>query len=145
MQKDVSIQIKGSQKYPEGHENHQDLLVAGKFYKRNGVYYILYKEMGNAAENLGEMTTFLTIKQDAVLLYRKGAVNLSQEFVEGVLHSSLYNTCHGDIRLSVLPRLVESDLTVTGGRISLEYDLFVDDKLVSYNGLLLNVKEDIPQ
>lgn len=145
MQKDVSIQIKGSQKYPEGHEDQQNLLVAGKFYKRNGVYYILYKEMGNAAENLGEMTTFLTIKQDAVLLYRKGAVNLSQEFKKGVLHCSFYNTCYGDIRLSVLPRLVESDLTVTGGRISLEYDLFVDDKLVSYNGLLLNVKEDIPQ
>jgi uncharacterized beta-barrel protein YwiB (DUF1934 family) len=40
---------------------------------------------------------------------------------------------------------VECDLTVQGGRISLEYDLFVDDNLVRYNGLLLNIKEDFPR
>ena len=57
----------------------------------------------------------------------------------------LYSTCFGKIWLSVLPHLVEYDLTVNGGRISLEYDLFVDDKLVSYNGLVLNIKEDFPQ
>ena len=44
-----------------------------------------------------------------------------------------------------MPHRVEYDLTVHGGRINLEYDLFVDDKLVSYNLLLLNIKEDLPQ
>ncbi|AET70926.1 hypothetical protein Desor_5552 [Desulfosporosinus orientis DSM 765] len=145
MQKNVTIQIQGRQKYPEGHEDQQDLLVSGRFYERNGVFYVLYKEAENDSTNLGEVTTFLTINRDSVVLYRKGAVNITQEFKKGVLHRSIYNTCYGNMNLSVMPSLVESDLTVNGGRISLGYDLFVDDKLVSYNGLLLNVKEDIPQ
>ena len=78
-------------------------------------------------------------------LSRKGALDNRQEFKKGVLNRSIYSTCFGKVCLSVMPNLVECDLTVRGGRISLEYDLFVDDNLVSYNLLLLNIKEDLPQ
>ena len=78
-------------------------------------------------------------------LNRKGAVDNRQEFCKGVLNRGVYSTCFGNIWLSVMPHLVECDLTVHGGRISLEYDLFVEDNLVSYNVLLLNIKEDFPQ
>lgn len=145
MQKNVTIEIIGKQKYPEGHEDQQELLTAGKIYERNGVYYVFYKEIGSNAADLGEVTTLLTIKEGAVSLNRKGAVDLRQEFREGVLNRSIYTTCYGQIWLSVMPHRVQCDLTVLGGRISLEYDLFVDDKLVSHNFLLVNVKEDIPQ
>lgn len=145
MQKSVTVQVNGKQKYPEGHEDQQELLIAGKFYERNGVFYVLYKEAGSNATDLGEVTTFITIKEGSVVVYRKGAVDLTQEFTKGVLNKSIYTTSYGKIWLSVLPHSVESDLTVHGGRISLEYDLFVDDKLMSHNGLVVNVKEDIPQ
>ncbi|KGK86641.1 hypothetical protein DP73_16230 [Desulfosporosinus sp. HMP52] len=144
MQKNASIQIKGTQKYPEGQEDQQELLTFGKFYERNGVFYVVYKEEEKNTTDLGEVTTFITIKAGAVILNRKGAVDLTQEFRKGILNNSIYTTCYGKLWLSVLPHKVESDLTVHGGRISLEYDLFVDDKLVSHNGLLVNVKEDIP-
>lgn len=45
--------------------------------------------------------------------------------------------------LSVLPSFVEYNLTVHGGRISLKYDLFVDDNYVNTNVLLLNIKEEV--
>lgn len=144
LQINATIQINGKQKYPEGHENQQELLTVGKFYERNGVFYVVYKEAGNDASDLGEVTTFITIKDESVVLNRKGAIDLTQEFRKGVLNNSIYTTCYGKIWLSVMPNKVEYDLTVQGGRISLEYDLFVDDKLVSHNGLLVNVKEDIP-
>ena len=145
MQKNVTIQINGHQKYPEGHEDQQEFLTVGKIYERNGVFYVFYKESGSKTTDLGEVTTLLTIKEGAVALNRKGAVDLMQEFRVGVLNRSIYTTCYGKIWLSVMPHRVQCDLTVHGGRISLEYDLFVDDKLVSHNVLLLNVKEDIPQ
>ena len=144
MKKAVTIQINGKQRYQEGHEDQQELIIEGTFYERNGVFYVLYKELTQSA-GLEGVTTFLSIKEGVVALNRKGEVDLSQEFKEGVLNRSSYTTCYGKIRLSVMPHRVDCDLTVHGGRISLEYDLFVDDNLVSYNLLLLNIKEDLPQ
>ncbi|TGE33965.1 DUF1934 domain-containing protein [Desulfosporosinus sp. Sb-LF] len=145
MQKKVTIHVNGKQKYPEGHEDQQELITEGTFYERKGVFYVLYRESGSESTGLEEVTTFLSIKEDSVTLNRKGAVDLAQEYKKGVLNRSIYTTCYGKIQLSVMPDKVECDLTVHGGRISLEYDLFVDDNLVSHNVLLLNIKEDLPQ
>ena len=145
MQKKVSIQVHGNQKYPEGHEDQQDVITEGMLYERDGVYYVLYEESGSESTGFKEVSTFLIIKEGMVTLNRKGAVDLTQEFKKGELNRSIYTTCYGKIWLSVMPQKVECDLTVHGGRISLEYDLFVDDNLVSYNALFLNIKEDLPQ
>lgn len=145
MRKKATIHVFGKQRYTEGHEDQQELITEGTFYERNGVFYLVYKESDDESTGLGDVTTFLSIKKESVVLNRKGAVNLSQEFKEGVLNRSVYTTCYGKIRLNVIPHQVKCDLTAHGGRISLEYDLFVDDNLVSYNLLLLNIKEDPPQ
>jgi len=145
LKKKATIHVIGKQKYPEGHENKQELIAEGTFYERNGVFYVLYKESESEGTGLEGVTTFLSIKEGLVVLNRQGAVNLAQEFKKGVLNRSIYTTCYGNIELSVMPHRVECDLTVCGGRISLEYDLFVDDNLVSYNLLLLNIKEGLPQ
>jgi len=145
VQRKVTIQINGKQKYPEGHEDQQELITVGTYYERNGVFYVVYKDCDSESTGLEGITTFLSVKDGLVGLNRKGAVDNRQEFKKGVLNRSIYSTCFGKIWLSVMPHLVECDLTVHGGRISLEYDLFVDDNLVSYNVLLLNIKEDFPQ
>jgi len=145
VQKKVTLQINGTQKYPEGHEDQQEVITGGMFYERNGVFYVVYKDCASESPGIEGSTTFLSVKEGLVGLNRKGAVNNTQEFKKDVLNRSIYATCFGKMWLSVMPHLVECDLTVSGGRISLEYDLFVDDKLVSYNRLLLNIKEDIPQ
>ena len=147
--KKVTIQINGKQTYPEGHEDQQELMNVGTYYERNGVFYVVYKDCDldsiREGRDIESTTTFLSVKDGAVGLNRKGTVDNRQEFIKGVLNRSIYTTCFGKIWLSVMPHLVECDLTVHGGRISLEYDLFVDDNLVSYNRLLLNIKEDFPQ
>ncbi|KUO77413.1 MAG: hypothetical protein APF81_19990 [Desulfosporosinus sp. BRH_c37] len=142
MQRKVTIHIYGKQKYTEGHEDEQELITLGTYYERNGVFYVLYKECDSESSGLEGVTTFISVKDGVVGLNRKGAVDNRQEFNKGVLNRSIYSTCFGKIWLSVMPHLVECDLTVQGGRISLEYDLFVDDNLVSNNVLLLNIKED---
>lgn len=139
------IQIYGKQKYPDGHEDQQELMTVGTYYERNGIFFLVYKDCNSVSTGLEGVTTFLSVKDGLVGLNRKGVVDNRQEFVTGVLNRSIYSTCYGKIWLSVMPRLVECDLTVHGGSISLEYDLFVDDNLVSYNRLFLNIKEDFPQ
>ncbi|MDP4158776.1 MAG: DUF1934 domain-containing protein [Bacillota bacterium] len=144
MQKKVIIQVNGKQRYPEGHEDQQEVTTEGMFYERDGVFYVLYEEAGSESTGFEEVSTFLIIKEGLVTLNRRGAVDLTQEFKEGVLNRSIYTTSYGKIWISIIPHKIECDLTVHGGRISLEYDLFVDDNLVSHNLLLLNIKEDLP-
>ncbi|WP_407306187.1 DUF1934 domain-containing protein [Desulfosporosinus sp. SB140] len=144
MQKRVTVQILGRQKYQEGQEDQQELSAPGTYYERNAAFYVVYKEPESTSGFEG-VTTFLTIKKGSVTLNRKGAVDLAQEFRVGVRNRCSYTTCYGKIWLSVLPQRVECDLTAQGGRISLEYDLFVDDNFVSHNLLLVTIKEDNPQ
>lgn len=144
MQKKVIVQINGSQKYQEGHEVQQELIVDGTYYERNGGYYVVYKDCNEENADVSDITTFLSVKDGVVKLQRQGAVDNKQEFKRGVLNKSVYATRFGKMWLSVKPHLVECDLTAQGGRISLEYDLFVDDIWVSYNALWVSIKEDFP-
>ena len=144
MQRNVTIQINGKQKYQEEHEDQQELMTVGTSYERNGVFYVVYKECDSESTGVEGITTFLSVKDGLVVLNRQGAVDYRQEFKKGVLNHSAYITSCGKLWLSVMPHKVEYDLTAHGGRITLEYDLFVDDNLVSYNELLINIKEDLP-
>lgn len=144
MQKKVFIDIIGKQSYPEGHEDLQETSTFGAYYERNGAVYVVYKESGNESIGLGDVSTFICIKDDSVTLNRKGAIDSKQVFKIGELNRSIYTTRYGKLWLSVMPNKIEIDLTVHGGRISLEYDLFIDDHLVSHNVLLLSIKEDSP-
>ncbi|WP_088188702.1 DUF1934 domain-containing protein [Desulfosporosinus sp. FKA] len=143
MQKNVTVQILGRQKYSEGHEDQQELSVPGTFYERNNAFTVVYKEPESVSGFAG-VTTFLTAKKGCVTLNRKGSVDLLQEFRVGARSISKYSTPFGKLWLSVLPQRVESDLTAQRGRISLEYDLFVDDNFVSHNLLWVTIKEDNP-
>jgi len=143
LKKAVTIQVNGKQQYLEGHEDWQELSTSGIFYERNGDFYVVYQE--SELTGLEGVTTFLSVQGGLVVLNRQGSVDLLQKFKKGVLNHSVYTTSFGRLCLSVLPRKVEYDLTVHGGRINLEYDLFVDDNLISYNALLVNIKEDLPQ
>jgi uncharacterized beta-barrel protein YwiB (DUF1934 family) len=145
VQKKVTIQINGKQKYPEGHEDEQELITKGTYYERNGAFYVVYKDYESVSTGLEWTTVSLSVRDGLVGLNRTGLVDSKQVFKKGVLNRSIYSTNYGKICISVMPRLVECDLTVNGGRISLEYDLFVDDNLISYNMLSLNIKEDFPQ
>lgn len=144
MQKKIRVHVIGKQIYPEGHEDLQESTAEGMYYERNGDFYVVYKESGIGSEGMEGVTTFISIKDGLVTLNRKGAIDFKQEFKTGELKRSIYTTGYGKLWLSVMPHKVETDLTVHGGRISLEYDLFVDNNLVSYNVLLLNIKEDLP-
>lgn len=141
--KPVLIQVVGTQKFPEGEEESLEFVTLGTYHERQGVFYVVYKE--SAITGLEGVTTSLRIGGEQITLNRMGQAELKQEFQLGVLHRGRYVTPFGTLWLSVLTDALEYDLTGQGGRISLEYDLFVDDKLVSHNGLKMVIKEEPPR
>lgn len=141
MQNKAMITIIGTQKYPDGNDDRQELVTVGSYYVRNGAYYILYQE--SEITGMEGVTTSLRVDEGHLTLNRMGAAELKQEFKPGVYHKSTYVTSYGNLWLSVLTTHLQSDLTAQGGRISLEYDLFVDDELMSHNTLTISIKGDI--
>lgn len=140
MEKRVLISVAGTQQFDEGHDEEQEFLTVGTFDVQEGIFRILYKE--SDITGMEGVTTTLRIEPNYVILNRMGTAEVTQEFRPGVLYRSTYITPFGDLLLSVLPNEVESDLTAQGGRISLKYNLFVDDKFVSHNALVITIKEE---
>lgn len=142
-QKPVLIQIQGTQRFLDGSADSMEFVTTGTYHQREEVQYLLYQE--SEITGMQGVTTSLKINDGIVVLNRMGIAELKQEFQKGVLYHSHYVTPYGTLRMSVLTHQVESDLTAHGGKISLEYDLFVDDEILSHNGLTIVVKEDSVQ
>ena len=143
MQKKTLIQVTGSQRYPDGSEDKMDFVTVGQLHIRQGNFYILYKE--SEVTGMAGVTTSLRVEKDKVVLNRMGAVDLKQIFEPGVLNSSTYVTAFGSLYLSVFTEHMEINLTDQGGSITLKYNLFADDELVSHNTLTMIIKEDPPR
>ncbi|KLU59187.1 putative beta-barrel protein YwiB [Peptococcaceae bacterium CEB3] len=141
--KNVLIRVVGTQKFSEGETDRLEFVTTGAFYERQGAFYLLYRE--SEVSGMAGVTTSLRIEGKHITLNRMGKAELKQEFQPGILHRGRYVTSFGTLWLSVLTTELEYDLTVMGGRISLEYDLFADDALVSHNGLEIIIKEEPPR
>ncbi len=142
--KTVRIQVIGTQSLPDREpdtpEERIEFVTVGTYHLRLADFYVIYQE--SELTGMAGVTTSLRVHGGRVTLNRMGAAELKQEFELGVLHRSVYNTSFGSLWLSVLTKRIETDLTAQGGRISLDYDLFIDDKLVSHNGLAIIIKEE---
>lgn len=143
MQKRALIKVIGTQRFPEGDEDKLEFTTEGSYHMRRGVFYLVYKE--SEVTGMEGATTTLRVENEYVVLNRMGSMELKQEFRPGFLHRSSYVTPYGTLWLSVITDKVESDLTAQGGRITLEYNLYIDDQLVSHNGLTIIIKEEPPQ
>lgn len=143
MQKQAIIQVIGTQAYSEGTDDRMDFMTLGTFHKREDTYYIIYRE--TEVTGMAGVTTSLKIEAEKVILNRMGAANYKLIFELGTLNHAVYVTPHGSLYLGVYTQEMEIHLTEQGGHITLKYNLFSDDDLVSQNTLRIMIKEDAPQ
>lgn len=141
--KQVLISVQGTQRFPEGHEDKMEFITLGTYHLRQGTFYLVYHE--SEVTGMEGVTTSVRVRGEHISLNRMGTMEFKQEFQPGVLHRGTYVTPFGTLWLSVFTKRTECDLTVQGGRISLEYDLFVDDELLSQNELKILIKEEPPR
>ncbi len=74
MRKDVIIQINGCPKYEDGNEESIELTTAGRLYRKNGNYYIIYKE--SELTGMEGVTTTLKVEDKRITLMRNGLLSL---------------------------------------------------------------------
>ena len=138
MKDNCVIKIEGLQ-LQDGDENNVKLSTRGHFVRRNGKYYITYKE-SEATGFLGCTTTVKVEGDTKVSMTRLGPAP-SQIIIEiGNRNVCHYETGYGSFSLGISADNIANSLTDAGGDIEFTYLLDMNSTSVSKNTVKINVK-----
>ena len=140
MKKDVLISIKGTIKADGVEPDVIELLTSGRYYNKDGNYYISYKE-SEATGYEGVTTTLKVDGESSVTLIRNGSINSRLFLEKGRRHLSQYDTGYGQLMVGVSGCRIKSQLDDLGGELSFFYTLDINSSMVSENEVYISVKE----
>ena len=138
MKKDVYISIKGSQAY-EDDQNKMEVTTAGKFYDKDGKYYVSYVE-GELTGMEKCNTTIKVCPDGTVTMMRHGQTNTHMIFEKDKCHIEHYETPYGDFTISVTANKIDVSLDENGGNIDIDYIMDINNVARSINGISLTIR-----
>ncbi len=137
MKKDVYISIKGLQEL-DGEKDNIEITTEGRFYNKDGKYYISYNE--GELSGLEKCSTTLKIAPDGIVtMMRRGHTNTHLVFEKGRCHTGHYETPYGDFTISVTAKKMNVDIDDNGGNIDIDYVLNINNIAQTHNGISLKV------
>jgi uncharacterized beta-barrel protein YwiB (DUF1934 family) len=140
MRKDVLISIKGTVTAEGGAPDVIELITAGRYYNKDGSYYISYKE--SETTGFEGVTTTLRVEGDScVTLTRSGQSSSSLILEKGRRHLCHYDTGFGQLMVGVSGCRIRSRLDDGGGEVTFNYALDINSSLVSQNEVYISVRE----
>ncbi|AJQ29439.1 DUF1934 domain-containing protein [Pelosinus fermentans] len=137
---DIVITIIGTQKDEKGEESRIECTTKGRYYERNNIRYIVYKD--SEISGIEGVTTMLKVYDRHVVLVRTGSVDHKQEFLLGEKSYSMYHTPYGTMQMSILTNSLNMALTSTIGTITIEYELEINGQWQSANTLSISIQEE---
>jgi len=140
MKKDVLISIKGTVVSEGGVPDIIELITAGRYSNRDGIYYISYKE--SEATGFDGVTTTLKVEGDScVTLTRSGPSSSRLILEKGRRHLCHYETSYGQLMVGVSGCRINTRLDDGGGELTFNYALDINSSLVSQNEVYISVRE----
>ncbi len=137
--KDVLIEIKGTQKYPESEPDVSTFTTTGKFSVDEKEIKLIYNE----SEMIGakDVTSEIAIEGDTVTLARRGGMESRLTIQKGRRHSCLYNTPEGDFVIGIYGESLLTEFTQNSAKIYISYTIDVYSGLLSKNIMEIKIKE----
>lgn len=129
------FKIENRQTFAE-HDDCIEMTIAGKFYVKNGKYYILYKEYSD----IGEVSVVIKAEDGFVSIRRSGACTALMNYRENLSEEVLYKLPYGNIVLDISTKTVDCRLGEDGGELRLEYDISLNGEAYS-NEMMVEVKK----
>jgi uncharacterized beta-barrel protein YwiB (DUF1934 family) len=140
MRKDVLISIKGTVISEGAAPDIIELITAGRYYNKEGSYFISYKE--SETTGFEGVTTTLKVEGDnCVTLTRSGTSSSRLVLEKGRRHLCHYDTGLGQLMVGVSGCRINSQLDDGGGELTFNYTLDINSSLVSQNEVYISVRE----
>ena len=121
----VMLSLTGRQTYLDQDPDTIELVTEGTMSFRDGGWDISYEE--SELTGLAGVTTTFRVEPGRVVLDRKGTLNSTMIFEEGVAHDSLYQMAFGALMLTVKATFVFYDIVPDGGTIDLSYNIDIEN------------------
>ena len=117
-----------------------EFIVFGRYYEKENASYLIYDEI---LEN-GTIHTTVKIKDDQVLIIRKGAINMRQTFKKDHLMSGTFETGLGTFILTTNTRRLDFnwDEVQKKGILNINYQLIMEQVDVGTYHLSFTFKEE---
>ncbi len=138
MNEDYLITIRGTMEQG-GERDKIKLMTRGSFVRRNGSFFITYKETETTGY-AGCVTTVKVENSHKVSMLRFGPAPSQLVIEKGRRHVCHYETGHGSLSLGVAADEIQSHLSEKGGTVQFSYLLDVDASAVSRNTVKITVK-----
>lgn len=138
MKEDFLITIRGRIEQ-SGDTDSIELKTRGGFVRRNGSYFITYKET-EATGYVGCTTTVKVEGENRVSMLRFGPAASQLIIEKGRRHVCHYETGHGALDLGIAAEDIDSRLTDEGGSVDFSYTLDVDTAMISRNIVNITVR-----
>lgn len=126
IEENAVIKVTNKQTFSD-HEECIEITSIGKFYLKNGKFYILYKEYAE----IGEVSVMVKADGNNVTIRRRGASNATMNYSEGHSEEVLYKIPYGDIVFELRTNFVDNRLSENGGVLVIDYDLVLNHE--AYN------------
>ena len=132
------ITIKSTQGFEFARPDEIEFVTDGEYLHDESGTLIRYME--SELTGLTGTETAVSVRDNEVIVRRRGTLNSRMEFREGEKSRFLYDTQFGSATLSVDTRKIKTRLDPTGAEIQIDYIVDMDHAIVSRNSLKLNVK-----
>ena len=138
MRKDVIIHIDGRPKYEGDMGEEIQLTTSGRFYKKNGQYYIMYKE--SELTGMEGSTTTLKIEDEKITMMRSGSYPSHMVFEKGRKHIGVFKTETGPLTVGISARDIQNKIDDNGGSLTIDYAIEIDYMLTGENLFRVDVE-----
>lgn len=139
MQKNVLINVKGTQ-YLDDDKDVTELITTGSYYEKNNKIYILYEEVSDDSMQVTKNT--LKLSENEVELIRHGESNVNIVFKPGVTWDSYYMTPVGSMKMAFCTKEVDIDRSKdTSLSIMIKYSIQFDYQTVAEYLMEIEIKE----
>lgn len=138
MNKDVTIKIKGMQKYPEGERVETVTETSGEYFFRNGSHFVKFEE---EVEGFTEVSKcLLKVKEDYVEMTKKGLVDSHMIFEKDKCHRTQYKTPFGVIMMGMQTKHIHMMEEENALAIQIEYELNAEEEHMADCSIRIMVK-----
>ncbi len=138
MKKDVIITIRGLQSFEDSGDDSVELVTSGRFYEKNGCYYVSYKE--SELTGLGDTTTTVKIEKNKVTVIRFGDLETHLIFEEGKKHISYYDMGFGALTVGISTKSIDKTLSDDGGRMKIDYAMEINNAVAGESALCMDIR-----